>query len=996
MSSGFEDLSGAIKIFVKEISKGQENLETIAKEISNRQKDLGELVKTKATETQNLVIEHLDQSNLSLIDKGRQEKVLASLKAAKLNNRRNMIDRPHASTFAWIFQPGLTDRIALSEFEWEWRKSRQPQQMQQNPFYLWCQDATSKIFWISGKAGSGKSTLMKYLVDSDDTKRLLNSASPNTLLLAHFLWAGGIMEERTVKNLLCSLLHQILAKEPTLIASILAKYTIPKDNPDDWSPYELQCSILDMVNLLKRPVCIFIDGLDEIGKDGPDKLLEVINTLLADKYIRLCVSSRPDPAFQKRFGQSKDPVPNLRIQEYTYNDIRCLAEEKLASHLGSPAPRLHSELTDAICAKANGMFLWVVLAVIAIGEGTARDSDANELRQCLDDLPDDLQELYQNMWDRENGKNKFHREDTALCLNLMLEGEDIVPKRILSVWHFLLVRKTRYLDRILNSSTPMEDIKDISAELPDAKRQLENRSAGLLEVREDKGTGLLVVAFIHRSAKEFLVNGSRSILEFDRTTPEFRKYSLLKASIVIPMRYRHLIPMRTMCRHKQDSGKSGLEAEEDRSKPDFQLNRIILDYCENISRLKSYSLLDAESIFRLLQDTKKFYDQTVQRNVHCDFVALTASLGMWEYIYDLMDEFGANGLDGKVSTAYSNYIFAASFGISGVLYNSLWLTIDQDQMKIALRMLQNGINLRHKCVRSQYFRRDLCRIQKSQPVLIGSVQLLATLRLFETPAQIYVYPALIVLAYMVERGYGLDERTVIRLRAYSSGDNGPKFRIEALDKLCESIESQSANGEVAVCFVEVNTIFLLRLLVRAVDGRFSKKDPSLVPARLGFKEGRRYRDNEGEITIQTNDREEFEREIQLKSDKAPVVAAQQLFHAIREGCGGLQPFCSFLAFCERSGKTGSLALATLTPNDKDYLSEGLGVRKAYTERDPHGFAGWCSFPILSKRLQEIRAMDHVKWELLEEPEVLKRLEVVEKGYCVHQDDEICTVPDPFQ
>ncbi|KAH8767463.1 hypothetical protein F5883DRAFT_387451, partial [Diaporthe sp. PMI_573] len=215
---------------------------------------------------------------------------------------------------------------------------------------------------------------------------------------------------------------------------------------------------------------------------------------------RLCVSSRPEPAFQKRFGDGE--VPSLLVQDFTWGDIRSLVEEKMTQL--SCSGNLRADLIEAVCKKASGVFLWVSLALKAVEDGTARDDDPSLLMRRLKALPSDLQSLYQEMWDRENGDNDFYRADAALWLNLMLEGEEIVPKGKLLVWHFLLVRKTEYLDRIFNSSAPLEQIKTISLELLDAKRQLEIRCVGLLEVSEDKRTSHLVVSFIHRSAKEFL------------------------------------------------------------------------------------------------------------------------------------------------------------------------------------------------------------------------------------------------------------------------------------------------------------------------------------------------------------------------------------------------------------------------------------------------------------------------------------------------------------
>ncbi|KUL89911.1 hypothetical protein ZTR_02832 [Talaromyces verruculosus] len=146
-------------------------------------------------------------------------------------------------------------------------------------------------YWINGKAGSGKSVLMKLLVDDPRTQSILNDANGTTIILSHFLWAAGQSLERNMQGLLYSLIHQLLATKPDLCRVILKKVPASRQKkfPSDWSTKELRALFLDVVPACEQHVCIFLDGLDEMGDYMAlvDRLDHHNNRLAAADYITL-------------------------------------------------------------------------------------------------------------------------------------------------------------------------------------------------------------------------------------------------------------------------------------------------------------------------------------------------------------------------------------------------------------------------------------------------------------------------------------------------------------------------------------------------------------------------------------------------------------------------------------------------------------------------------------------------------------------------------------
>ncbi|TKA83739.1 hypothetical protein B0A55_00086 [Friedmanniomyces simplex] len=78
------------------------------------------------------------------------------------------------------------------------------------PFKVWLESGLG-IFWINGKAGSGNSTLMKFLADHEQTMDMLRGwASPKALVMASFYFSNsGTMMQKSQEGLLQSLLLQV-------------------------------------------------------------------------------------------------------------------------------------------------------------------------------------------------------------------------------------------------------------------------------------------------------------------------------------------------------------------------------------------------------------------------------------------------------------------------------------------------------------------------------------------------------------------------------------------------------------------------------------------------------------------------------------------------------------------------------------------------------------------------------------------------------------------
>lgn len=130
--------------------------------------------------------------------------ILDELYFDTIDDREEKIENAHAKTFNWI----LSDENRSST-EVEGSSNIVP----------WLLRDAKPICWISGKAGSGKSTLMKYMWTDQRTRTYLSTwaGGKPLLLAAFFFYERGESSQKSREGLIRSLLHQILSQKQELI-----------------------------------------------------------------------------------------------------------------------------------------------------------------------------------------------------------------------------------------------------------------------------------------------------------------------------------------------------------------------------------------------------------------------------------------------------------------------------------------------------------------------------------------------------------------------------------------------------------------------------------------------------------------------------------------------------------------------------------------------------------------------------------------------------------
>lgn len=380
-------------------------------------------------------------------------------------------------------------------FSWIWSSSS---------FVGWL-SSQDGIYWISGKPGSGKSTLVDYLVGNEWTQSTLRLYNHRewTILSFFFDFRGGKGISNSFEGLLRSLLYQLIEAIPKL------------DVPDldygrhgffsEWHGRRLRNALHSALCKITGGVCIFVDGLDEY--EG--SVLELIHFLRSlatsddseKTSIKICVSSRPEPIP----FQLLQHLPGLSMPDHNapgmrwYCDVTLEKLQKLETAV--PEDLDISRLSDDVTHRAEGVFLWARFALEEVIRGFCSGETIEELLVRLESFPGDLEDLYDRMLSRIEPTAK---KECMIMLQLVC-----FAKTSLS-WQDLRVATHIAMDKDVNFSERM--YRDFDSTLSPPKegsmfaRRLRAKAAGLLELvrSNDDDESFTMVKLIHKSVSTYL------------------------------------------------------------------------------------------------------------------------------------------------------------------------------------------------------------------------------------------------------------------------------------------------------------------------------------------------------------------------------------------------------------------------------------------------------------------------------------------------------------
>ncbi|KAI4262639.1 MAG: hypothetical protein L6R35_007375, partial [Caloplaca aegaea] len=414
-------------------------------------------------------------------NKDQRYRILDALRFRGIDARYATVTTAHSRTCKWLLQrPEYRDWLDVNKFS-----------------------GHHGLLWIKGKPGSGKSTILKFAVQS------VRKNMKKAVVIFFFFNARGEDLEKSTVGMYRSLLSQLLRELPDL-QEVLDRFTLAQDA----DTFDSQIDRLPLQSLFaaaiqrlgKRQLICFIDALDESDEDQIRHLVVFLEelgrpTTSFPTNFRVCLSSRHYPHISINCGIEMI----LEGQEGHVQDIANFLGSELKAGKGSQFEAIKEEILN----RASGVFLWVVLVVHILNKEYDHGR-VHALRRRLREIPDGLDKLFEDILTRYNARS----EELILCLQWILHAKR--PLKREELYYAIL------------SGTDEEALAPWDFEIvtsQDMDKFILSCSKGLAETTKSKSQ---TVQFIHESVRDFLlgkngINKLRSELDGGRSHERLRQ-----------------------------------------------------------------------------------------------------------------------------------------------------------------------------------------------------------------------------------------------------------------------------------------------------------------------------------------------------------------------------------------------------------------------------------------------------------------------------------------
>lgn len=258
-----------------------------------------------------------------------------------------------------------------------------------------------------------------------------------------------------------------------------------------------------------RPVVIYVDAVDECGKDQAITLVRYFKRLMSQvermgAHVRLCCSCRHYPILAFNYGTT------IYVEDQNDKDI-CHVVQAQLDDSGIPSRSGH-QIEHEITTKAQGVFMWAMPVTTRAVELSMRGVKPGVICKEIHKLPRELDDLYSELL------KEIDEGDRPQTIKLF--RWTCFAKRPLTIYE---IRDAMTADAIMETKSAAEFVKDdnYAEDLHELERRIQDLSKGLVEIKRftyDRDTQSYV-QFIHQSVVDYLLDHGFAAMCFESPEP---------------------------------------------------------------------------------------------------------------------------------------------------------------------------------------------------------------------------------------------------------------------------------------------------------------------------------------------------------------------------------------------------------------------------------------------------------------------------------------------
>ncbi|EAU30969.1 predicted protein [Aspergillus terreus NIH2624] len=438
-------------------------------------------------------IANLFRLSTKALDSITSHRILNSLFFQEMHMRYSEVPTAYSETLNWIFEDQAPPK------QWKALEGRML-------FREWLETGDG-IFYISGKPGAGKSTLMKFIFQNRRTKDLLGrwAAGRQLIFCKFFFWKPGSKMQNSVPAMLRTLLYDILQQCPELTQTAFPEYWLHVQSLPWQAPVQLPFDndqIREAFDRLSRNLnsdterclCFLIDGLDELRETPEEKYKDLV--ALISRWtkqfagdLKLCVSSREERVFVENLEGPR----GFKLQDLTYDDIYHFIDAKLKCNQNFIELEMpeggRTSLISKVAARADGVFLWVSLVVNLLDDACDDGDDFSELERKIECTQPRVEDLFRQLFDSIHNSDRNRSAQSFAVVLKLLENPHGMR---MSLFRFSLLDDFNSnpefaadIENLKRAGLVGTDWEHVERRLKKARKQLYRRCRGLLEVHTE-------------------------------------------------------------------------------------------------------------------------------------------------------------------------------------------------------------------------------------------------------------------------------------------------------------------------------------------------------------------------------------------------------------------------------------------------------------------------------------------------------------------------------